>query len=124
MPSPDPGFVRAPFTADQVASLNGYQQSGMFHEFTCGNGACPGTQEVLVAAGDGWHCPECGYTQDWAHAMMADWSWRDRDAAFREMVRGTEESGLYELPDPPENVIPRVHYVHDGDAGGGADNRS
>jgi len=70
------GQVRAPFTPGQVASLNGYQASGVFHEFTCGNDDCPGEQAVLVAAEDGWHCPSCGYTQGWAHAAMADDSWR------------------------------------------------
>jgi len=75
--------VVAPFTPDQVASLNRYQASGRFHEFTCGNAECPRfgpgfrLQPVLRAFEDGWHCPApgCGYTQDWAHAWMADWSW-------------------------------------------------
>ena len=69
--------VQAPFTAEQVASLNGYQRSGTFHEFTCGNDECPVVHATLVAAEDGWHCPSCTYTQDWAHNWMADGSWRD-----------------------------------------------
>jgi len=70
--------VHAPFTSGQVASLNGYQASGAFHEFTCGGDGCPAAdkQPVLVAAEDGWHCPSCTYTQDWAHGMMADGSWQ------------------------------------------------
>jgi ribosomal protein S27AE len=68
-------IVRAPFAAEQVASLNGYQADGTFHEFTCGNDGCPEVQAVLVAHADGWHCPACGYTQDWAHEFMADGSW-------------------------------------------------
>ena len=71
--------VRAPFTPDQVASLNGYQASGAFHEFTCGNELCPGTDgqdAALVATEGGWRCPACPYTQDWAHDSMADGSWR------------------------------------------------
>jgi hypothetical protein len=69
--------VYAPFAPDQVESLNGYQQSGAFHEFTCGNDDCPAEQAVLVATGDGWRCPSCAYTQDWAHDAMADGTWRD-----------------------------------------------
>jgi hypothetical protein len=67
--------VRAPFTPEQVASLNGYQASGAVHPFTCGNDDCPAEQAVLVAREDGWRCPACTYTQDWAHAQMADGSW-------------------------------------------------
>ena len=75
--NPAEDVVRAPFTPEQVNSLNAYQFSGIFHEFTCGNDACPGTsdQRVLYALEDGWHCRACSYTQDWAHRAMADWSW-------------------------------------------------
>ena len=51
----------------------------MFHEFTCGSDLCPGAGDVpavLVACEDGWHCPACTYTQDWAHGPVADGSWR------------------------------------------------
>ncbi len=82
--------VFAPFTPDQVASLNGYQASGRFAEFTCGNGQCPGDQAVLVAAEDGWHCPSCSYTQDWAHQPMADGTWRRHMAHAVVTVDGGE----------------------------------
>jgi hypothetical protein len=65
--------VRAPFTEDQVASLNAFQESGAFHPFTCGTDGCRG---LLVATGEGWHCPGCDYRQLSAWAWMADWSWR------------------------------------------------
>jgi hypothetical protein len=70
--------VVAPFTKDQVESLNQYQASGYLHPFTCGR---PGRlnhgdyQGRLVATKDGWHCEGCDYTQDWAHSWMADWGW-------------------------------------------------
>lgn len=74
------GQVTAPFTNEQVENLNGYQRSGVFHEFTCGNDFCLGVdghKAVLVATNDGWECPAgCGYTQDWAHEAMADGRWR------------------------------------------------
>jgi hypothetical protein len=67
--------VRAPFSSEQVESLNAYQMAGRFHEFTCGAG------HVLRATPGGWLCDHCpAYRQDWCHAFMADWSWR-RSAA-------------------------------------------
>lgn len=72
--------VVAPFTPEQVRSLTAYQQSGAFHEFTCGNDSCRARlreRAVLVATREGWHCPAlCGYKQNWAHTAMADWSWK------------------------------------------------
>jgi hypothetical protein len=68
--------------SDQVASLNAYQDSGVFHEYTCGNNMCPAlsvdAKSVLRATALGWECPVtgCGYTQGWALRVMADWSWR------------------------------------------------
>ena len=68
-------IITAPFTPDQVDSLNGWQHNPV-HPFTCGNSNCPVVHAVLVAAEDGWHCPECGFFQNWAHDFMTDWSWR------------------------------------------------
>lgn len=71
-------IVHVPFTAEQVASLNGYQHAAWVHAFTCG-GICTlrgGLSPELIATVDGWSCPECDYTQDWAHEFMADGSWR------------------------------------------------
>jgi hypothetical protein len=92
------GKVRAPFTAEQVASLNGYQASGTFLEFTCHGDGCPAADEqpVLVAAEDGWHCPACTYTQDWAHEMMADGSWREFEGATIS-VDGVPHEGKWEI---------------------------
>lgn len=62
-------FIHAPWTPDQVASLNEFQQSGQFHPFTC---SC-GCRQPLIAREDGWHCPDGGkHTQTWAHAFMAE----------------------------------------------------
>jgi hypothetical protein len=54
----------APFTPDQVAALNYRQRSLLVHPYTCGNDS---QHPLLVAAKDGWTCPGCDYTQDWAH---------------------------------------------------------
>jgi hypothetical protein len=89
---------RAPFTPDEVASLNGFQEACVWHPFTCGNDDCG---HILVATEGGWTCPRqgCGYTQDWAHAFMADWRWKQalvgleelRDRAIEEHRAGLTE---------------------------------
>ncbi len=72
--------VRAPFSSDQVLSLNAFQGHRGWHPFTCpnrGDGKHEMTTDlgVLVALKEGWVCLDCDYAQDWAHAWMADWSW-------------------------------------------------
>jgi hypothetical protein len=95
-------YARAPFTSEQVESLNAYQVSGVMHPFTCGNDDCKRCefeievdsilaplvgQEVgtifkatdtcvLIATENGWVCPSCDYTQTWAWKWMADFSWK------------------------------------------------
>lgn len=87
-----PDLVRAPFTPEQVESLNGFQQSGVMHPFTCSGGGGPhsdrpGRSAVLVADEDGWRCPVsgCEHRQDWAHPFMADGQWRQMQQAMRRM---------------------------------------
>lgn len=69
--------IRAPWTPEQVAALNKFQQRMQFHPFTCGGAAHEFQPPVLIADTDGWHCPtDCNYQQDWAPAYMAvaaDW---------------------------------------------------
>lgn len=60
--------IEAPWTPEQVEALNTFQRSGQFHPFTCGNDS----DSVLIAREDGWHCPDCAYRQNWAHAFMAE----------------------------------------------------
>lgn len=65
-------IIHAPFTRKQVDALNRYQTAGAFHPYTCGNDAYhTGHRPSLVATTAGWACPdpECGYTQNWAHAL-------------------------------------------------------
>lgn len=66
------------FTAEEVVSLNEFQRSGVFHPFTCGTKEKHGRgdAEELVATLDGWVCPSCDYTQNWAHEFMKDGSWK------------------------------------------------
>jgi hypothetical protein len=70
--------VSAPFTTNQVASLNAYQTEGAAHPFTCGVSGC---REALKATAAGWVCPRCDYRQTLAHAFMADGSWQRRERA-------------------------------------------
>lgn len=98
--------IQAPFTDDQVKSLNEYQRSRVFHPFTCPKehlswfaGAKAVAEQTVIedelgdealvhlvhathirlaATNEGWFCPGdlCDYTQDWAWAGMADGSWK------------------------------------------------
>lgn len=70
--------IEAPFTEDQVDSLNEYQKSGAFHEFTGNNELAPdGETDILVATIDGWISQyDPTYHQNWAWRWMADWSWK------------------------------------------------
>lgn len=68
----------APWTKSQVDTLNAYQRNKYFHPYTCSNRGdsehkfANGDYGVLVATENGWVCPDCGYTQDWAHAGSLD----------------------------------------------------
>lgn len=69
------GKVDAPWSPDQVASLNAYQDSGRFHPFT-GKRKENGDETVLIATTVGWtETPRGPIVQTWAHDFMADWSW-------------------------------------------------
>lgn len=79
-------IVKAPWTSAQVRALNLYQAAGVFHPFTCGGVRLDGhaCRETLVATEAGWDCPLlCGYTQDWAHAFMADTEATEKSVAVR-----------------------------------------
>lgn len=87
-------FVDAPFSLEQVESLNAYQSSGVMHPFTCAGDRADaahhayqakhgGDRGQLMAIEAGWICPVCGSTQDWAWLWMSDWSWRPSDLASK-----------------------------------------
>lgn len=76
MSDDDPKQVNAPWTDEQVESLNGYQVSGVMHPFT-GTRKPNGDETILIATKDGWIEREGGpVMQTWAHTFMADGSWR------------------------------------------------
>ncbi len=68
--------LAAPFTDDEIEALNSWQKSKLTHPYTCGSGnrtdaAHTDGEGVLVATRDGWICPFCDYTQDWAAPFTA-----------------------------------------------------
>jgi hypothetical protein len=65
--------VFAPWSDDQVKSLNAFQRSAKVHPYTCGGDVC---HEVLVATMNGWVCRSCGYTQNHATDFSANWVWK------------------------------------------------
>lgn len=67
--------ITAPFTEAQIKELIAFQASAG-HPFTCGGANCVRSERaddgILIPRREGWVCP-CGkYTQNWAHAFMAD----------------------------------------------------
>jgi hypothetical protein len=61
--------LRAPWTPEQVEALNRFQQRGDVHAFTCLNDHGD-LGRTLLATEQGWICPHCDYTQNWAHSLM------------------------------------------------------
>jgi len=77
--------IKAPWTPEQVKNLEAHQNNPEVHPFTCGNRHLSEHKEyaekhaqrdhgILVPTLNGWVCPVCDYTQDWAHPMMVDGS--------------------------------------------------
>ncbi len=72
-------MVEAPWTEDQVASLNGYQGCDFAHPFT-GERGPNGEETKLIATPAGWIEHEGGpVMQKWAHTFMANWAWKALD---------------------------------------------
>jgi hypothetical protein len=63
--------IQAPFTDEEVKSLNDFQRSRVMHPFTCEYHS----DTPLIACASGWFCPHCEYTQKWAHDWMANREW-------------------------------------------------
>lgn len=61
--------ITTPFSEEQVKALNAYQETGVFHPFTCG---IDSRHRDLVATPDGWICPDCFYKQNWAHKFIVE----------------------------------------------------
>lgn len=78
-------LITAPFTDDQVASLNAYQADSRMHEFTCNKSTCP--VRLLTADTQGWKCSGCFYTQRWAYDWMGNWEWKN----MLDKIRGAFE---------------------------------
>jgi len=71
-------IVQAPFTAEQVVTINKFQESGVAHPFTCGKRDQAthlwehGDFGILRATEDGLVCDYCEYTQSWVYDFMMD----------------------------------------------------
>lgn len=60
--------IVAPFTKEQVDTLQEYQNSDTHHPFTCDQYHGPSCR--LVPTVKGWICQYCDYTQNWAYLFM------------------------------------------------------
>lgn len=70
--TPQFNFTFAPFSPDEVESINGFQTAGIWHELTCD---C-GSQHMLIATSAGLISGQCDYVQGWVHNFMANGSWQ------------------------------------------------
>jgi len=61
--------VFTPWSDEQVEILNAYQNNSRLHEHTCLNDHGD-LSRTLIATNNGWICPNCDYTQDWAHSFV------------------------------------------------------
>lgn len=69
--------VSPPWSQDQIDSLNAFQLADFVHPFT-GTRKPNGDETVLIATTEGWvEEPGGPVVQTWAHAFMADWSWKE-----------------------------------------------
>lgn len=96
-------ILYAPWSKDQVIALNDWQRLEHVHPFTCGKDGC---RAELVATVNGWICPFDDYTQNWAHAFMADQKrhppdpmngWRGLLGAAKDDTSDSAIGGLAEL---------------------------
>jgi hypothetical protein len=65
-----------------VNSLNAFQTESMLHPFTCGSDKCV-SHTLLKAAENGWVCPTCDYTQNWAYDFMVNWDWKTLEEGMK-----------------------------------------
>lgn len=79
----------APWTDDEVESLNAYQHAGIFHQFTSTNG------HDLIATNNGWVENIGGpIVQDWCHPFMADWSWAPKCKQCNNLIKKINTLGI------------------------------
>lgn len=85
--------ILAPWTDEQVTSLNEFQTMGFMHPFTCRVGSSHGPG-YLLATTNGWQCTEknCDYNQTWAHAFMVNGEWRNYRDAMKSALGEEPES--------------------------------
>lgn len=60
----------APFTVEEIWSINQYQRCGQMHPLTCKCG------HLLMAIPEGLYCPKCKTTQTWIYRWIANGNWR------------------------------------------------
>ena len=81
--------LNAPFTDDQVKSINEFQKSKHWHPFTCGKVHCDG---ILTATTHVLVCRKCGnWKQYWVHDFMVNWDWKRLDDLGEAAQKGIDE---------------------------------
>lgn len=100
--------TEATWSPDEVKLLNRWQQLRIVHPFTCGNNRMDekhrayqaehgGDYGQLVATENGWVCPACGYTQEWAHQAMVNPKTLDLFEKTQVLIENPSEENLQRL---------------------------
>lgn len=88
------GKTFATWTLEEIAALNEFQALANIHPFTCPHNHGDKSR-VLIARQDGWHCPNCDYTQDWAHQSMLQIGFE----AAQKRTSAEADAPMYECPE-------------------------
>jgi hypothetical protein len=81
--------VNAPFSEQQMASLQRFQACEMMHPYTCHH-----CSHKLVPIVDGLLCPEHGLVQTWVIGFTANGGWQDHELQMLEMVEELKRDDL------------------------------
>jgi hypothetical protein len=71
MPGMTVGRWDAPWSPEQVATLERWQSSSNVHPYTCASPVHDGRATLLTPTPAGWVC-DCGFRQTWAWAVGPD----------------------------------------------------
>jgi hypothetical protein len=100
-------IIKAPWSDEQVTSLNAYQNCNECHPFT-GTRKPNGDETPLIATPAGWIEEENGpVVQDWAHSWMTNWEWRTMTKPIKRSLndRAVLDGKLFATITPEMNVV-------------------
>jgi hypothetical protein len=100
-------IIKAPWSDEQVTSLNAYQNCNECHPFT-GTRKPNGDETPLIATPAGWIEEENGpVVQDWAHSWMLNWEWRTMTKPIEKSINAGAvlDGKLFATIEPPMDMV-------------------